>query len=32
MFYRADFEIGLVVREELLPMGQTLQQRHSVVG
>jgi len=24
MFYRTDFEIGLVVREELLPVDQTL--------
>ena len=28
MFYRADFEIGLVFREELLPVDQTLQERH----
>ena len=28
MFYRADFEIGLVFGEELLPVNQTLQERH----
>ena len=25
MFYRADFEIGFVFREEILPVDQTLQ-------